>query len=210
MESNSDKSNGYEPNAEAFIRARSSEIGVAVVREWSRSLPSGASVLDLGCGHGIPVSQVLVESGFAVYGLDASAALIAEYRRNFPQAHTEHSAVEDSRFFQRKFDGIVACGLIFLLQPENQASLIAKVASALNPSGRFLFTAPEVASTWVDVLTRRTSISLGASKYLELLSTHGLPILDQYSDEGGNHCYSAAKAPSPEPKIANPSPDVLL
>lgn len=205
MESNSDPSNGYEAHAEAFIRARSPEIGAGTVREWSRSLGKGASVLDLGCGHGIPVSKVLTESGFAVYAVDASATLIAEYRRNFPLAHAEHSAVEHSRFFQRKFDGIVACGLMFLLPPESQAKLIAKAASALNPGGLFLFTAPGDPVTWIDVLTRRSSISLGRAKYIELLSTHGLTIVGQYLDEGGNQYYSARNAHPPEHKIENDS-----
>ena len=205
MESDSDKSNGYEANAEAFIRARSPEIGVGIVRKWSQSLPRGASVLDLGCGHGIPVSQVLTENGFAVYAVDASATLIAQYRRNFPHAHTEHSAVEHSRFFQRKFDGIVACGLIFLLPPESQVTLIAKSAAALCSAGRFLFTAPEDPVTWIDVLTRRTSVSLGAAKYLEILSTHGLTLDGQYADEGGNHYYSALNALRPERKTEHDS-----
>jgi len=67
----SDKSNGYEPVASAFISGRSQSIGVGTVLEWAKYLPPGGSVLDLGCGHGMPISRTLVDEGFAVYGVDA-------------------------------------------------------------------------------------------------------------------------------------------
>jgi 2-polyprenyl-3-methyl-5-hydroxy-6-metoxy-1,4-benzoquinol methylase len=105
-----DKSNGYEQIAEIFIQVRNPRIGAAVVREWSRTLPPAASVLDLGCGHGVPISQVLIQEGFAVYAIDASAKLISAFRHRFSTAHAECSAVENSKFFRRTSDGIVAWG----------------------------------------------------------------------------------------------------
>ena len=91
-----DKSNGYEKAAEHFMSARNVGIGGSTVREWSRTLAPGSSVLDLGCGHGVPISQVLVEEGFDVYGVDGSAKLIQAFRERFPFAHAECEAVEDS------------------------------------------------------------------------------------------------------------------
>jgi len=73
---NPDKSNGYEEIASIFISGRgrdSSETGASVVADWSQMLPGGATVLDLGCGTGVPISQALIERGFNVYGVDASA-----------------------------------------------------------------------------------------------------------------------------------------
>jgi SAM-dependent methyltransferase len=43
------------------------------------ALPAGATVLDLGRGTGVPISQVLIEHGFNVYGVDASASMIAAF-----------------------------------------------------------------------------------------------------------------------------------
>src|SRR6266436_2802616 len=78
-----DEANGYEKVAEAFMSARNPQIGAVTVREWSRTLAPRSAVLDLGCGHGIPVSQALIEKGFTVYGLDASPKLIAAFRKRF-------------------------------------------------------------------------------------------------------------------------------
>ena len=48
-----DRSNGYQEHAAEFISGRSqSDVGVASVRAWGRTLSPRAAVLDLGCGCG--------------------------------------------------------------------------------------------------------------------------------------------------------------
>lgn len=188
-----DKSNGYEQVAETFMAQRNTSIGASTVRHWGRTLPRSSSVLDLGCGHGVPVSQVLIEEGFTVHGIDASPKMVAAFLKRFPSAFAECAAVEDSEFFGRSFDGIIAWGLMFLLPPETQALVISKVAKALNRGGKFLFTAPKEAVTWQDVLTGRQSISLGSAKYQRIMHPVGLTLEGQRSDEGDNHYYLSSK-----------------
>jgi len=187
-----DKSNGYEEMAEHFMRARNPRIGPETVREWSKSLPRGASILELGCGHGM-ISRVLIEEGFDVFGVDASPKLIAAFRERFPGAHAQCAAVEDSDFFGRSFDAIVAWGLMFLLPADLQELVIRKAAQALNPGGRFLFTSTEQPVTWNDSLTGRESVSLGAEAYRRMLQAQGLILQPELSDEGENHYSSAVK-----------------
>jgi hypothetical protein len=55
--------------------------------------------------------------------------------------------------------------LLFLLNPVAQALVIEKVAGALNPGGRFLFTALKESLEWLDAMTGRQSQSLGAQTY---------------------------------------------
>jgi SAM-dependent methyltransferase len=188
-----DKSNGYEDVAERFICVRNPRIGAATVREWSKGLPGGASILDLGCGHGVPISETLIKDGFALYGVDASAKMITAYRGRFPTAYAECSAAERSEFFRRTFDGVVAWGLVFLLPADAQMTLIGKVARALNPGGKFLFTSPQETATWLDSLTGHQSRSLGVKEYQRLLRTEGLKLVDEQRDEGANHYYLASK-----------------
>lgn len=188
-----DKSNGYEEIAYGFIRRRNPRIGVATVRKWSQTLARGAAMLDLGCGHGVPISQALIEDGFALYGIDASARLIAAFRERFPNAQAECAAVEDSEFFGRTFDGIIAWGLLFLLARDVQATVIHRVAAALSSGGRFLSTSPREAVTWTDVLTERESVSLGAEAYQKILRAEGLILTGEDSDEAENHYYFASR-----------------
>lgn len=192
-----DPSNGYEGEASGFIAGRSSTIGVATVREWARSLPPGATILDLGCGHGAPIATALAIDGFAVYGIDASATLVAAFRERLPGVPVANESVETSDFFGRTFDGIIAIGLVFLLDAESQRKLIRKAAAALHPAGRLLFTAPTQMAEWNDALTGRRSVSLGADAYRATIADSGLEPLPGYEDEGGNHYYSARRPAQP-------------
>jgi SAM-dependent methyltransferase len=189
-----DPSNGYEAVASEFVaRREQAGIGAATVRAWARSLEPGISILDLGCGHGVPISAALMDDGFDVYGVDSSPTLTTMFRGRFPRAHVACEAVDDSSFYGRKFGAIVAVGLMFLLSADVQDRLIRRVAQALEPGGRFLFTSPAEACIWNDALTGRQSLSLGAKTYKDLLSNAGLALVDEYVDEGDNHYYDSRK-----------------
>lgn len=193
----SDESNGYESIAAEYIAGRGARpgvgIGVREVREWANSVRPGGVVLDLGCGPGYPVTQLLIEAGLAVHGVDASPAMVAKFQARFPAVPVECNTAERSNFFGRKFDGVIAWGLLFLLQPAAQALVIGKVASALVPGGRFVFTAPPVVCEWSDAMTGQRSESLGAPAYRRLLEAGGLVLSGETEDEGANHYYMALK-----------------
>jgi 2-polyprenyl-3-methyl-5-hydroxy-6-metoxy-1,4-benzoquinol methylase len=187
-----DPSNGYERSARDFIEVRSG-VGAGVVAAWARALPTAAAILDLGCGSGVPISETLVHAGFEVFGVDAAPTMVAAFRVRFPQLAVQCAAVEDADFLERSFDGIVAWGLIFLLDAGAQRRLIAKMAGALRIGGSMLFTAPRAACSWADVMTGRTSISLGLDEYRGQLEAGGLTLIGTETDEGDNHYYFAVK-----------------
>lgn len=187
-----DSANGYEAAAELFM-ARRSQIGAETVRAWARTLPPGGAVLDLGCGHGVPISQALIEEGLALYGVDASLRLTEAFRRRFPGVPVAHETVEESPFFNRTFDGVVAVGLMFLLPIETQRTLIRRVAAVLNEVGKFLFTAPEQPCTWTDVLTGGPSQSLGRQRYEEIAGQAGLRLVGTALDDGENYYFNFVK-----------------
>jgi SAM-dependent methyltransferase len=188
-----DRSEGWEEVAEQFIAARS-KVGADVVRCWARDhLPPRSTVLDIGCGSGVPIAQALIEDGFTLFGIDASATLIDAFRRRFPDAPSACEPAQDSAFFHRSFDAAIAIGLLFLLSPHDQGQVIRRVANALAPGGRFLFSAPRQRCEWQDLLTGRRSISLGEQEYERLLEAAGLHVIGCRTDEGGNDYFDAAK-----------------
>jgi SAM-dependent methyltransferase len=191
-----DKSNGYEEIAPIYIAGRGqnvSGIGASVVADWSKMLPDGAAVLDLGCGTGVPITKVLIERRFNVCGVDGSPSMIAAFRARFPTVPVQCAAIEDSDFFGRTFEGIVAWGLFFLLEPNAQRKLIAKIAAVLPSGGKLLFTAPKQSCTWTDAMTERPSISLGHEAYRNALEADGLSLIGTLLDTGENYYYSAQK-----------------
>lgn len=195
-----DRSNGYEGVSAAFISTRSMTIGVSRVRNWAKALPRGAAVIDLGCGPGLPITDVLVAEGLRAYGVDAAPSLVQAFRRNLPNTPIACEAIQESKFFDRTFDGVLAWGLMFLLSPEDQRGLIRRVADILVPGGRFLFTAPAEIGFGSDVMTGLDSRSLGAEEYRRCLSAVGLSVAGEYEDEGRNHYFDVLK----ESKTARP------
>ncbi len=191
---NVDLSNGWESIADSFIEKRNPGIGVTIVKAWAESLEPGASILDVGCGFGVPYTQLLINAGFKVYGIDASPTLTREFQRRFPQAQAACESAEASSYFGRKFDGVIAMGLMFLLPAEAQLNVLQKVASSLNASGKFLFTSPHQICTWQDILTGRQSKSLGKEAYVREMLKQGLSLAGEYHDEGENHYFDFQKS----------------
>ena len=187
-----DKSNGYNAITSVYLQQRGG-IGSAVINKWAAYLPAGAAVVDMGCGTGFPVTKILTEVGLQVYAVDAAANMVALVRQHFPEVTVACEAVEESVFFNRTFDGIISIGVMFLLSEADQRLFIQKMAAALKPGGKLLFTAPLEKVTWKDVLTQLPSQSLGAEVYRNLLVTAGLSIGEEFEDEGGNHYYAANK-----------------
>lgn len=190
-------SNGYEGVAQEFLArrgsGRSTGVGVKEVRRWAQSLPRGAAVIDVGCGPGFPITEVLVAEGLNVYGVDAAPSFVEAFRRNLPNTPVACEAVQESRFFGRTFDAVLAWGLMFLLTAEDQRRLIQKFAEILAPGGRLLFTSVAKPAVWNDAMTGLESRSLGAEEYRRLLGAAGLSVSNEYEDEGENHYFDAVK-----------------
>ncbi len=186
-------SSGYDAMADEFMARRSPVIGVALIREWARALPAGGAVLDLGCGHGVPVTQTLVDGGLSVHAVDASPRLVAAFRARFPDVAVECAPVEQSSWFDRSYDGIVAWGLLFLLAPDVQLAVIRKAAGTLRIGSSLVFTAPAEPAEWPDVLTGHACVSLGAPEYRRAVEDAGLRVVREADDEGENHYYFAVR-----------------
>lgn len=191
-----DKSNGYEKIAKEFIEIRGQNIdgiGTSSVQNWIKSFPEKAKILDLGCGTGIPITKVILDEGMKVFAIDSSVTLIKVFQKNFPNTPVKCEAAENSQFFNQKFDGIIAWGLIFLLSKETQIKILQKASDSLNFGGKLLFTAPKQKTEWEDLMTKQKSISLGAKKYKEVLHEFGLTVIEEFIDEGENYYFNAIK-----------------
>jgi 2-polyprenyl-3-methyl-5-hydroxy-6-metoxy-1,4-benzoquinol methylase len=199
-----DRSNGYEDIAAEFVSTRSRIIGVKRVRDWAKTLARGAAVVDLGCGPGIPITEILVTEGLNVYGIDAAPSFVQAFRRNLPNTPIACEAVQDSKFFDRTFDGVLAWGFMFVLSSEDQRGLIQRIGDILVPGGRLLFTSPAEMGSGTDIMTGREFRSLGAEEYRRRLSAVGLTVAREYQDEGRNHYFDALK----ELKADRPRPEM--
>jgi SAM-dependent methyltransferase len=147
----------------------------------------------LGCGPGFPITAVLVDEGLHVFGVDAAPSFVSAFQPNLPGTPIICEAVQESRLFDRTFDGVLAWGLMFLLKSEDQHRLIQRFAEILVPGSRLLFTSSAKPAAWNDGMTGLESLSLGGEQYRRLLGTVGISVAEEYEDEGENHYFDAFK-----------------
>jgi 2-polyprenyl-3-methyl-5-hydroxy-6-metoxy-1,4-benzoquinol methylase len=102
----------YEMQALQYLDDRDrSRIGVEIVEHWARSLPFGTPVVEIACGGGYPITQVLVDSGLAVWAIDTSPTLLKQFRLRFPTTPTQCASALDCTYFGRTFEAVISIGL---------------------------------------------------------------------------------------------------
>jgi len=108
--------------------------------ELRERIPAGGTVLDLGCGSGIPVSRDLSEAGYRVTGIDISEVQIRRARELAPGAEFVRGDVTSVEFGPDSFDAVVSFFALIHLPLEDQPSLLKRIATWLRPGGLFLAT----------------------------------------------------------------------
>lgn len=184
----------YEMQALRYLDDRDrSRVGVELIERWARSLPFGTPIVEIACGGGYPITQVLVDSGLAVWAIDTSPTLLRQFRLRFPTIPTQCASALDSTYFGRTFEAVISIGLLSFLHEDEQLALLDRVSEILEPGGRFLFTAPIEMGTWRDVTTGLECWSLGRIGYTHALERLGFRMIRTHVDEGENNYYDAEK-----------------
>jgi SAM-dependent methyltransferase len=133
---------GYDRMAESYLGSKNPEdpTTLGALEELTRGLPSGAAVLDLGCGAGVPVTRRLVDHRFAVTGVDFSARQLELARRLVPAANFVKADVTDLDFPPGSFDAVVAFYSIIHVPRIEHPMLLRRIHRWLKPGGAFLAT----------------------------------------------------------------------
>jgi SAM-dependent methyltransferase len=131
---------GYDRLASSFlawgVRVEGDPRG-RFVDEFAAMLPVGGTVLDLGCGAGIPSTRRLAES-FGVTGVDISAEQIALARRAVPGATFMQADLLELDLAAAAFDGVAALYSISHVPRAQHARVFASIRRWLRPGGLFL------------------------------------------------------------------------
>jgi SAM-dependent methyltransferase len=117
------------------------------VEALDKRLPRAATVLDLGCGNGIPVSQLLVAAGHHVTGVDISDVQIERARELVPGATFVREDATELELPAGSLDAVVSLFALIHVPLDEQPALIAKIAGWLKPQGILLATTGHTAWT---------------------------------------------------------------
>ena len=182
----------YDQIFEWYKAARSSSVGVEVVRNLFVGLPQGSTIVDYGCGTGRPLTAVLLEMGFKVIGVDSSQKMIASYGKSFPEAAAYQMPIQEFPIKDHQVTGVVCWGCLFHLTPNQQQQVLASIFSSIGQGGLLLFTsALEAGETTGEMDEVRFSYhSLGSDAYKQIANGYGWKLLFESYDEYDNYLYA--------------------
>lgn len=112
----------------------------SLLDDLCQRIPAGGTVLDLGCGSGVPVARTLAAAGYRVTGIDISEVQIRRARERVPQAEFIHADATAVSFSDASFDAIVSFFALIHIPLAEQPPLLRKIAGWLRPGGCFVAT----------------------------------------------------------------------
>ena len=98
-----------------------------------------ARILDLGCGTGRPIAELLLERGFQVTGVDQAEALLAIARQRLPAGRWVHAQME-SYAPDETYDAAVIWDSLFHVPREHHERILQAVLRSLRPGSRVMLT----------------------------------------------------------------------
>lgn len=150
---------GYDRVSYAY-RPAQDDNPFAEYTDWLRKLvallPPAAAVLDLGCGCGVPVAQLLVGYKLSVTGVDLSPVQVERAQALLPEAQFLCADMTDVAFPRHTFEAVVSFYALIHVPVAEQPAVFATIHHWLKPSGYFMGTVGHQAWTgteqnWLDV-----------------------------------------------------------
>lgn len=173
------------------------------VEALDKRLPRNATVLDLGCGNGIPVSQLLVAAGHQVTGVDLSDVQIARARTLVPGATFLRQDATTLELPDDSLDAVVSFFALIHVPLDEQPPLIANLARWLKRGGILLATTGHTAWTgteerWLGGDATMWWSHADRDTYRQWFADAGLQVeLEEFVPEGdGGHSLFWARKPA--------------
>lgn len=143
-------------------------------------LEDGSSVLDLGCGTGVPAGLEIAKR-HRLTGIDISEAQIALARRKVPNAEFIHGDLASAHFPNESFEAIVTFYALEHLPRSEHAGILNRAHAWLSPGGYLLISteaedADDVTGEWLGVPMFFSSFD--HETLLELIELTGFEILE--------------------------------
>jgi SAM-dependent methyltransferase len=133
---------GYDRIAERYSEWTGTELSgpraryVGIIRE---RIPTGSSILELGCATGVPVTRALAER-YAVTGVDLSPRQIDLAKRQVPNADFLVADMVTLDLPPASFGAVVTFYAITHIPREEHPTLLSNIARWLRPGGLLIAT----------------------------------------------------------------------
>lgn len=169
----------YNKNAEQFIE-RTFNLNVSdTLSQFTKNLPIGSKVLDVGCGSGRDTAT-LKSLGYEVTAFDASEELVkaASKKINHPIIHMK---IEDMNW-KEEFDGVWAMASLLHLRKDEMPLNLKKIMNSLKPDGTFFLSLKAGKGEGLDDTGRFFSY-YSTNEITELFKSIGYEDVNYFSNE---------------------------
>lgn len=170
---------GYDAIGERYHSwSHASAVRLGFVERVLERLPSGSTVVDLGCGPGDPATRLLSERHHVV-GVDLSEGQLRIARRLAPRAALVQADLADLSLRPSSVDAVVSFYALGHLASELHVPLITRIGGWLRPAGLLLTSAPltpgdDVDDDWLGV--RMPFGGIGAEATLAAVEAAGMTV----------------------------------
>lgn len=138
--SNDDVRQGYNKVADEYLKQRDQFTNNKYLDKLAELLPKSATVLDVGCGAGVPIDSYLINKGYKVIGIDISEKQIELAKKNNPQGEYKVQDMSKLNGGEYEVDAVVSFYAIFHTKRETHLDLLKKINSFLPKNGYLLIT----------------------------------------------------------------------
>ena len=180
----------YNKIAEQWTTVRKDMQVSKLVIDFAKQLTPNGSILDIGCGSGLPITKYLCDKGFAVTGIDYSDKMIEIAKKSSIPANFILSDFFDFTISE-KFDGIIAWDSLWHIAKSKQESIYPKISNLLKPNGLFLFTHGNVDNEHIDTMMGEEFYysALSEAEIVENINRNNLVMEYSYRNftEDGSH-----------------------
>ncbi len=149
------------------------------LQKLANLLPSGGSILDVGCGAAEPFPEWFRAQGFQVTGIDASVTMLGIARQRYPDGEWRQLDIRNLDF-DACFDGLIAWHSFFHLTKDDQRRTLPRFAACLRAGGAMLLTVgPEEGEVIGHVGGEEVyHASLSPEEYDQVLHDAGMDIVE--------------------------------
>ena len=177
----------YDACAAAYDESRRAEPGNEI-RGLSDRLSDGDTVLDIGCGAGVPIAKSLA-ARYSVTGVDVSPEMIQRAQQNVPAGDFVCADIMSATFPPSSFDAVIAFYAVFHIPREEHPDLFRRIHRWLKPGGYLPCTLSHFSEEgyteedFFGVTMCWSNYSL--SEYLEILTGAGFALLETKATGSG-------------------------
>lgn len=178
---------GYDRMANKYLSERDKLKTAKYLYQLMKYLPKNAKILDLGCGAGIPVDDILIKAGHEVTGIDISTQQVKLARKNCPRGDYLVGDIANLKKNEYSVNAIVCFYTLFHLPRTQHKKLLTIMYSFLQKNGMLLMTMGDREFEGRHILhgEEMWSSQYGTKQNTKLVTESGFEILMNEIDNSG-------------------------